>query len=189
MVVQWPGNQQQLMRTKVNGQDVSQMDFEVRVLTTELQAGMVWKCCRVGVQKTLPRSIILHDLIPWLYAFVRSFVDRILRTPNPPVASVIQKFLALEAMQKYGLNGKMVDVYYLICLSNISDPPIGQVKGRIWPPEHHRESRRSCGPSLRVRCAEWMGGQICDLLPHGGFEGDKPWKRKLKIENWFNKMD
>ena len=85
MVVQWPGNQQQLMRTKVNGQDVSQMDFEVRVLTTELQAGMVWKCCRVGVQKTLPRSIILHDLIPWLYAFVRSFVDRILRRPNPTV--------------------------------------------------------------------------------------------------------
>ena len=59
-----PGNQQQLVRTKVNGQDVSQMDFEVQVLIAELQAGMVWKCCRVGVPKTLPRSTILHDLIP-----------------------------------------------------------------------------------------------------------------------------
>lgn len=55
-------------------------------------------------------------------------MDRILRRPNPTVVSVIQKFLALEAMQKV-LNGKMVDIYYLIYLSNISDPPIGQVGG------------------------------------------------------------
>ena len=56
-------------------------------------------------------------------------MDRILRRPNPTVVSVVQKFLALEAMQKDSLNGKMVDIYYLICLSNISDPPIGQVEG------------------------------------------------------------